>query len=863
MPAPFLTGPPGLSEAEAARRLREDGPNELPRGHRRGALTLLGEILKEPIIALLVGGAIVYFFFGELRDAILLAGSVLVIIGLDLYQGRHAEQALEALREMSDPEIEVVRGGARRRVPRREIVRGDIVVLSEGTRIAADAVVVDGIDLRVDESLLTGESVPADKVTWDGAVPWRRPGGGESPFVYAQTLVVAGHGHAEVGATGARTEVSRIASALASVETETPVLVAQTRGLLLSVSALAVVASLVVVLILGVRDGDWLLGLLAALAAAIALLPEEIPVVLSVYTALGARRMARHRALTRKFAAIPTLGAVTVLCTDKTGTLTQNRMAVQATAVDPAEGIRVAHDLAAAGPREHDLVRVAVFASELDPVDPMEVAIRDAGVALAVPVPRSDDERRVRRYSLSRDFLAVTQVWAGARPGEWVVSSKGAPEALFDVCGLAGEERARWQSAVLAMGEEGLRVLGVAEAVLPPDGRSEADLPEDPRQFPLEFLGLVGLADPLRPGVPEAIARCRAAGVRVVLITGDHPATARAIARRVGLARPDDVLTGDELDRLDPAERAARSRSVDVYARFAPETKLALVEALKADGEIVAMTGDGVNDAPALKAAHVGVAMGHRGTDVAREAAGVVLLDDAFPTMVEAIREGRGIFANMRKAVAYLLAIHVAIAGMAVLPVLLGAPLILYPVEIVFLEFVIDPTSALGFEAEPEDPDTMRRPPRRPDLPLLSRRALALALAQGVLVLAAAYGLYAGGLALGAGDNVARTLGFSALVSGNVVLILTNRSLSVPFPRSLAIPNRRLGLVVAGAFGLLLGAVYLPWLEPIFRFAPLPAPEFLIALGVGAAGAIAFEPLRLGLRGTEGPSPAPPRPTAR
>ncbi len=862
MPAPLLAGPAGLSETEAARRLREEGPNELPRGHRRSALAILWEIIREPIIALLLGGAIVYFFFGELRDAILLAGSVVVIIGLDLYQGRHAEEALEALREMADPEIEVVRGGTRRRVPRRELVRGDVIVLSEGTRVAADAAILDGIDLRVDESLLTGESVPVDKLEWDGAAPWRRPGGEESPFVYAQTLVVAGHGHAEVRATGTRTEVSRIASALASVETETPVLVRQTRGLLLSVSALAIIASLAVVLILGVRDGEWLLGLLAGLAAAISLLPEEIPVVLSVYTALGARRMARKRTLARRFGAIPTLGAVTVLCTDKTGTLTENRMAVEATAVDPADRIVIGGDLPGAGPAVRDLLRVAVFASDLDPVDPTEVAIREAGLAARVALPRADDERRVRRYPLSPAFLAVTQVWSGERPGEWVVSAKGAPEALLEVCGIAGEERARWQAAVTSMGDDGLRVLGVAEVRLPPDGPSAVELPDDPRQFPLQFLGLVGLADPLRPGVVEAIAACHAAGVRVVMITGDHPSTARAIARKVGLPGSEKVVTGSELDRLDPASRAARTRSVNVYARFAPEAKLELVEALKEDGEIVAMTGDGVNDAPALRAAHVGVAMGRRGTDVAREAAQIVLLDDAFPTMVDAIREGRGIFANMRKAIAYLLAIHVAVAGMAVLPVLMGAPLVLYPVEIVFLEFVIDPTSALGFEAEPLDPDTMARPPRRPDAPLVDRRGLALAVGQGVLVLAATYALYGGSLELGVAAATARTLAFSALVSGNLFLILTNRSHSVPFPRSLGIPNRILAAVVAAGFGLLLAAVYLPWLQPIFRFAPLPAAELLLALGVGAAGALGFEPLRRLLRGPDGPQPASRRSAA-
>ena len=831
---------PGLSEAEAARRLAAEGPNTLPHGHRRGLWRILREVFSEPLIDLLVLAALLYLVLGELRDGLLLVASVLVIIGIDLYQGRQTERALEALRAISEPLVRVVRDGRRALRPMHEVVRGDLLFIAEGDRIAADGAVLAESDLSVDESLLTGESVPVSKAPWDGRARIGRPGGDGQPFVFAQTLAVRGHAYVEVLRTGSHTEVSAVASALASVETEAPILQRQTRRLVVTMAIFATVLTAGIALSEGLTGGGWSQGLLAGIATAIALLPEEFPVVITVYTALGARRMAQRRALTRRFGAISTLGAVTVLCTDKTGTLTMNRMTVQGLAVPGGGMVRLpaGRELS---PAERDLLSVAALASEAEPADPMEVAIHAAlGASGAAPGERG--RRLERRIPLTRDRLMVTQFWRTGDGRERLVAVKGAPEAVFDACALAPPERAVWEGEVDAMARAGLRVLGAARATADP----EPEVPELPGS-PLRLVGLIGLADPLRPGVPEAIESCRQAGIRVVLLTGDHPTTARSIARQAGLARSDEVLTGEDLAEMDPLVLRRRAEDVDVYARITPEQKLRLVQSLKADGEIVAMTGDGVNDAPALKAAHVGVAMGQRGTEVAREAAAIVLMDDAFPTMVEAIRTGRRIFTNMRKAYAYLIAVHVAIAGMAALPILAGLPILLYPVEIVFLEFIIDPASSLAFESEPEETDVMLRPPRDPQEPLFNRGALGLSVAQGVAALSMAFAVYSVALATGHGGVDARSLGFATLVVANLCLILANRSHSEPVWRTARRPNPILLALLAGAVGLLLAALYVPALQVTFGFAPPVPLELAVAAGAGALGALWAEPVKWAL----------------
>ncbi len=827
----------GISAAAAADRLRADGPNALPDGQRRTWLIILLETAREPMFLLLLAAGTLYLVFGELQEGLILFGFVLVTVGLTLWQEGKTERAIEALRDLTSPRALVIRDGQRLRIAGREVVRGDWVVLTEGDRIPADSVVLEGSGLQVDESLLTGEAVPVAKIATTGEPAPARPGGDETPYVYSGTLVVAGRGIARVTATGPKSKIGRIGMALGTLAEERSPLQRQTAKLIRTLALLALGMSLLLVVVHGLLRGDWLAALLAGIALAMAMLPEEYPVVLTVFPALGAWRLSKEKVLTRRIAAIETLGATSVLCVDKTGTLTENHMTV---ARLWAGDDRFTVNYAAPGELPeafHALVEFSILASETDPFDPMDKAFHRLGERfLADTEHLHRDWTLVHDYGLNPALRTMAHVWKAVDSEVFVVAAKGAPEAIINLCHLDAAAQSSIAAAVEAMAAEGLRVLGVARARFP-----GADFPAIEHDFDFEFVGLLGLADPLRAEIPDVMRQCREAGIRVVMITGDYPATARAIARQAGLA-VDDILSGDELAALSDTALQARMKTVSVCARIAPEQKLAIVQALKADGEITAMTGDGVNDAPALKAAHVGVAMGGRGTDVAREAAALVLLNDNFASIVRAVRLGRRVFDNMRKSMSYILAVHVPIAGMALLPVLLGYPALLFPMHIAFLELIIDPACSLAFENEAAEAEAMQRPPRDPNALLFGGATLWLALLQGIgvlVVVLAAYAWADGRLA----EPEARAFAFTALVVTNLALIFSNRSRSLL--ASLTAPNPILWSVTGLTLSLLALALYLPTLASVFRFAPLPPAELAAALGLGLASVVWFQLLKI------------------
>ena len=846
----------GLSKDEAARRLAAEGPNALPGGQRRTLFSIALETVREPMFLLLLAAGTLYLVFGDLQEGLTLFGFVLVTLGLTLYQEGKTERAIEALRDLTSPRALVIRDGQPQRIAGRDVVRGDLLQLNEGDRVPADASLVSADGLRVDESLLTGEAVPVGKLAaapeanspaaTQSAPPAPRPGGDDLPTVYAGTLIVQGHGLARVTATGPLSEIGRIGTALGSVAAERSPLQKQTTKLVRNLALLALALSLALVLVHGLLRGDWLQALLAGIALAMAMLPEEYPVVLTVFPALGARRLSREGVLTRRINAIETLGATTVLCSDKTGTLTENRMTVSHLV---AGGVKLDARLAVATlptgelPEAfHTLVEYSILASVVDPFDPMEKAFHHLGeMFLAQTEHLHRDWRLVQTYALTPALRAMSHVWAAPEGGAQIVAAKGAPEAVIELCHLDAATQSRIAAAVDVLAADGLRVLAVAE------GRFEGkDWPATEHDFDFEFLGLLGMSDPLRQQVPAAIAECRAAGIRVVMITGDYPATARAIAHQAGLAEStEELLSGDEMVTLNDEALRERMATVSVCARIAPEQKLRIVQALKARGDIVAMTGDGVNDAPALRAAHVGIAMGERGTDVAREAASLVLLQDDFAAIVRAVRLGRRIFDNLRKSMSYILAVHVPIAGMALLPVLLGWPALLYPMHIAFLELIIDPACSLAFENEPAESDVMKRPPRDADAPLFGGATLWLALLQGSGVLAVVLGAYAWADHR-LPENEARAFAFAVLVVANLALILSNRSGTRSLWASLRTPNITLWVVIGLALALLLSALYFPWAVSVLRFTQLPAHELATAFALGLLSVFWFESVKWG-----------------
>jgi len=826
----------GLSESYAQARLRSEGFNELPRPDQRTFSRIIVDVLREPMLALLISGGSVYLLLGDVKEALILIGFALLSVGITVLQETRTEHVLEALRDLTSPRALVIRDGERRRIAGREVARDDLIVLAEGDRVPADALLMQAHDLQADESLLTGETVPVRKIAREAPVA-ARPGGDDLPVVYSGSLIVRGDAVARVTATGPRSEIGQIGVALHGLEREPPRLQAQTARLV-QLSALGgAVVSIAAVVLYGIFRGGWLDAVLAGIAIGMSMLPEEFPVVLTVFMAMGAWRISRANVLTRRAAAIETLGSATVLCTDKTGTLTENRMSLAELRL-PNDDALLAKTSSALPQQFHELVVHARLASTPEPFDPMEKAFHSfAHATLGASEASGSELKLVRSYGLRPDLLAMTQVWQTTdRPA--VVAAKGAPEAIADLCKLNAAERSRLRQSVEQMAGEGLRVLGVARA-----SRSGDDWPASQRDFQFSYLGLVGLADPLRAGVPDAVRECRTAGIRVVMITGDYPATAGAIARQAGLDAS-TILTGDALKQLGDVELARSARDINVFARVMPEQKLRIVQALKAAGEIVAMTGDGVNDAPSLKAAHIGVAMGGRGTDVAREAASIVLLNDDFGSIVTAIRLGRRIYDNLRKAMGFIFAVHVPIAGLALLPLILDLPIIFAPIHIAFLELIIDPVCSLAFEAETDEADIMKRSPRPPNEPLFSWPLIGWSVLQGMLAFAVTGTIFLWCSWRGMPDDEVRALTFFSLVTSIVGLILVSRSFSTSLVTAVRRPNPTLAWIIAGVTIILGLSVLWPPASELFRFGPLHADDLGVTLSAGLGVLVALEVLK-------------------
>ena len=837
----------GLREDEAQRRLQRDGPNDIEPARRRSLVRRVLGLLAEPMFALLLAAVLIYLLLGDLGEGLTLAVFVLAVLALTLVQEGRADRSIEALRRLSEHRVQLMRGGVVVERPAREVVQGDVLLLAEGRRVAADGVLLQADNLQLDESLLTGESLPVSKHL-----------GGEAQSandrLFAGTHVVRGQGLMQVQATGARTEVGQIGRSLQDIEPQPTPLQRQTAALVRVLAVLALLLCAAMVLIEGLRSGQWLPALLVGIAAAMAMLPEEYPVVLAIFPALGARRLARHGVLTRRIQAIETLGATTVLCADKTGTITQNRMAVQALAVGDGaspqlmrclpDGLWPAHDHS---PAFHRIAEHAILASAPQAFDPMEQAFHQLGRDLLQGTDRLHDWDLVQTYPLSPQLRAMSHVWRVSDGQRHVISAKGAPEAMMDLCHLSDAQRQQWHAVVEQMAAEGLRVLAVAQGSHP-----DTRWPASAHDFDFEWLGLIGLADPLRPEVPEAMAQCRRAGIRVIMITGDHPATAQVVARQAGL-QVDGVLVGDAIDALSDSALDEQLRQASVCARIAPQQKLRIVQALVRQGEIVAMTGDGVNDAPALRAAHVGVAMGARGTDVAREAASMVLVDDNFASIVRGIRGGRRIFGNLRKSMGYIFAIHIPIAGMAVLPVLLALPPVLLPLHIALIELIVDPACSLAFESEPEEPDVMDRPPRDTRAALFGAPAMWQAAGQGMLMLGGTALAYLASVTEQWGSHISqamtaertRSMVLMAFVVGNAALIFISKSGRAK-PGGAKTPTNWVAVAVSAlavsAVGL---AIYWPWLAAALRLQSLDGASLMIAAACGLPGVVVWAAWKL------------------
>lgn len=827
----------GLSSAEAKTLQERYGRNELISRKKESFLKKVFHIVCEPMFLLLIVAAVIYFILGEPRDGAIMLIFVVGIISIDVIQEWKTDKTLNALKELSAPHITVIRDGREQQIASADLVPGDLMMICEGVKIPADGAVLHCADLCVDESSLTGEAEGVWKLAKENAPTtgdyWRRD------YCYAGTLVTQGSAVIRVEKTGARTEYGKIGLGVAEAPQEDTPLQKQTGKL---VKTCAAIAGLLFVLVgvftwFNIPDHKFVdrivESVLSGVTLAMAMIPEEFPVILTVFLSMGAWRLAKKHSLVRKLPSVETLGAISVLCVDKTGTITMNEMAVQS--VWAAEG------------SEDALVETMGLGCETDPYDPMEKAMLRCCGEHGFSKEKLFDGKLVTEYAFTNELKMMGHVWR--REGGIVIAAKGSPERILTICNITDEQRKSAERRVEEMSREGLRVIAVAAAY--PGG--EDAVPPAITDCRLTLLGVVGLSDPPRENVKNDIAVCNRAGIRVVMITGDNGVTASAIARKIGIPGSENIITGDMLEGMSDAELREAVKKVSIFSRVIPEHKMRIVKAFKENGEIVTMTGDGVNDAPALKYADIGIAMGKRGSEVSREAADLILMDDNFTTIVETVRDGRRIYDNIRKAVGYVFTIHIPIAFASLLAPFLGiapAALLLLPLHVVLLEVLIDPTCSVVLERQPAEENIMERAPRDPREKLLTGALLLKSMLQGLLVFAASFGAYYVTLAGSAANApTARAMGLSVIMLANLFLVQVNSS-----DRDLAYHSvRRLakdGVMWAVNIGtlVLLGAIIYSPLSVYLKLAPLSAAQLFTALGLAAASVLWYELVKIAKR---------------
>lgn len=787
----------GLHTSEAEKRLKQYGYNELPSAKSKSVFQIALEVFKEPMFILLITCGTLYLLLGDYTEGIMLMSSVLLIIFITFYQHQRSEKAIHALKDLSSPRALVIREGKEMRIAGREVVPGDLILLHEGDRIPADGELVENNNLVVDESLLTGESVPVRKI------PGEAP-----PKVFSGSLVVQGHALMETQKTGIHTELGKIGKALTTIESGHTRLQIEMKTLIRNLFIISAVLSALVIVAYYLSRGNLLTSFLNGLAASMAMLPEEFPVVMTVFLAMGAWRLSKKNVLTRKPTAIETLGSATVLCSDKTGTITENKMSIASLYIDGQ--LIKSNEFSAKSEQQKELLTIASFTSPPESIDPMEIAIQDT---LSNQFRQEFTFDILKEYPLTHDFFATSAI-VKTSDDQLMVGCKGAPELILTLCSINESDQATYLETIQNMAEAGQRILGVAKSRC-----NDASFPAEQQDFRFEFLGFIGFQDPVKKEVPAAVQECYTAGIKVVMITGDYPSTAKSIALQAGMDAGEKVMTGNELDNISDEELAICINDINVFARIVPEQKLRIIKAFQANGDVVAMTGDGVNDAPALKAADIGVAMGNKGTDVAREAASLVLVDDNFSSIVAAIRSGRRIYDNLQKAMGYIIAIHIPIIGLTLLPAFFSElPILMMPLHIVLLELIIDPVCSIAFESEQEEMGIMERPPRNPSHRFFGLRRIFKSSIVGILLFGIVLGIYFLSISEGHSDGEIRAIAFSSLVLGNLFVILSMLSKSRYIPSILLEKNIALYTIFFLASSILVTLIAIPALRDIFSF---------------------------------------------
>jgi len=825
----------GLTSEQAKKLQEQFGKNELATVKKQSFISKVIHIVLEPMFLLLIVASIIYFILGEPRDGVIMLIFVIGIISIEIIQEWKTDKTLNALKDLSAPHVIVIRDGKEQTILSEDLVPTDLMIINEGVKIPADGEVIKASDLCVDESSLTGESVGVWKVTVDNADKnntdyWRKD------YCYAGTLVTQGSATILVDKIGSNTEYGKIGINVASAPDSPTPLEKQTNSIVKTCAIIAGILFILVTVItyFNIPDHKFtdriIESILSGITLAMAMIPEEFPVILTVFLSMGAWRLAKKQSLVHKLSSVETLGAVSVLCVDKTGTITMNKMAVQDTwAIDDDN---------------YNLCEIMGLGCETDAYDPMEKAMLLHCESIGISKDHLFGGELISEYAFTNELKMMGHVWR--HDGEIVIAAKGSPESILTICKLSDEQRKQIENKINEMSREGLRVIAVGTM----NPKSESDIPDNITDCKLTFLGLIGLADPPRESVKEDIKMCNKAGVRVVMITGDNGITASSIAKQIGMKNSDNIITGDELNNMTDSELMERVHDANIFSRVLPEHKMRIVKAFKENGEVVAMTGDGVNDAPALKYADIGIAMGKRGSEVAREAADLILMDDNFSTIVHTIEDGRRIYDNIKKAIGYVFTIHIPIAFASLFAPLLNispASLLLLPVHVVLLELIIDPTCSIVLERQPAESNIMDRKPRDPNEKILTAGVLTKSILQGLAIFIASFGTYYM-LIKQQPENpqLARTMGLSIIMIANLFLVQVNSSNYDNAFKTMKylIKDKVMWAVIIGTVAGLLLMLYTP-LNRILNLAPLSLSQFFIAVGIAAVSVLWYEIVKI------------------
>ena len=801
----------GLSEAQVLESRNQHGNNSFEMREDRVLQHILKEVVLQPMFILLLAASVIYFIAREYMDGVIMLISILIVAGISLYQEYRSQNAIQALRKLSAPKTHVLRNGISMQIPTEEIVVDDILLLEEGEIIAADGLIISAHDFSINESILTGESFPVNKTA------------GDSNSVYKGTLVTSGRAMVKVSSVGNKTMFGKIGLSLQEITVVKTPLQIQINSFVRNMVWIGSIAFVIVVAYSYIQSGNFVESFLKGLTLAMSILPEEIPVAFSTFQALGAFRLLRNNIIVKRPQYVETLGSATVICTDKTGTLTQNKMSIEYL-YDAIAKTSIHFDNTVSLPAA--LIEYAMWSSETNPFDPMEKTIHSLYEKTALTDKRISF-KQVHEYPIGGKPPMMTHIFKDEN-GETIIAVKGAPEAILKQSNLSDSEYNEIEEQSLSYAKQGYRVLGVGKGFW-----DEKNWPVSQEEFVFEFLGLVAFHDPPKPNISETIKTFHDAGISVKIITGDYAETALAIANIIQLNNSREVLTGNEILHLTAEELKQKVKGVNIFARMFPEAKLRVIDALKENGEVVAMTGDGVNDAPALKAAHIGIAMGLRGSEVAKNAASLILTDDDLGHMTGAIAIGRKIYDNLKKAIQYIVSIHIPIILIVTLPLLFLWKYtdIFSPVHVIFLELVMGPTCSIIYENEPMEPGTMLLPPRKMSRTFLSSKQLMISIVQGLIITAGCLGI---GFYFMNDHNEAtvRTVIFITLLFSNIFLTLINRSFKFSVFTTMKYKNNLVLLIIGVTLLIIVAALINPFVQELFRLTFLPFTDIIYCIVV-------------------------------